>query len=79
MATSVSDRPESAAEEEQARLDISVFKEMARKALVDALNAVGGAKTLVLDPSIAGPLGLVTEVALLKVCSGVDVCAFARR
>jgi len=28
---------------------------------------VNGAKTLVLDPSLAGPLGLVTEVALLKV------------
>lgn len=28
---------------------------------------MNGAKTLVLDPSLAGPLGLVTEVALLKV------------
>jgi hypothetical protein len=28
---------------------------------------VNGAKTLVLDPSIAGPLGLVTDVSLLKV------------
>jgi hypothetical protein len=28
---------------------------------------VNGAKTLVLDPSLAGPLGLVTEVSLLKV------------
>lgn len=28
---------------------------------------VNGAKTLVLDPTLAGPLGLVTEVALLKV------------
>lgn len=28
---------------------------------------VNGAKTLVLDSSLAGPLGLVTEVALLKV------------
>lgn len=30
---------------------------------------VNGAKTLVLDYSLAGPLGLVTEVALLKVHS----------
>ena len=28
---------------------------------------MNGAKTLVLDPSLAGPLGLITEVALLKV------------
>ncbi|THH33141.1 hypothetical protein EUX98_g1037 [Antrodiella citrinella] len=52
-------------------LDISVLKEIARKGLVDALNAVNGAKTLVLDPSLAGPLGLVTEVSLLK-HHGVD-------
>ncbi|KAG8965490.1 hypothetical protein FRC00_001654, partial [Tulasnella sp. 408] len=32
---------------------------------------INGAKTLVLDPSLAGPLGLVTEVALLKQ-HGVD-------
>jgi hypothetical protein len=30
---------------------------------------VNGAKTLVLDPSLAGPLSLVTEVSLLQVCS----------
>ncbi|KAI0673738.1 Sec1-like protein [Trametes maxima] len=52
-------------------LDVSVLKELARKALVDALNSVNGAKTLVLDPTLAGPLGLVTEVALLK-HHGVD-------
>ena len=48
-------------------LDVSVLKEQARKGLVDALNSVNGAKTLVLDPTLAGPLSLVTEVALLKV------------
>lgn len=31
-------------------------------------NQVNGAKTLVLDAQLAGPLGLVTEVSLLKVC-----------
>lgn len=31
------------------------------------MNQVNGAKTLVLDASLAGPLGLVTEVSLLKV------------
>ncbi|KAI0778775.1 Sec1-like protein [Trametes elegans] len=52
-------------------LDVSVLKELARKGLVDALNSVNGAKTLVLDPTLAGPLGLVTEVVLLK-HHGVD-------
>ncbi|KAI0640015.1 Sec1-like protein [Trametes polyzona] len=52
-------------------LDVSVLKELARKALVDSLNSVNGSKTLVLDPTLAGPLGLVTEVALLK-HHGVD-------
>ncbi|KAI0800664.1 Sec1-like protein [Fomes fomentarius] len=52
-------------------LDVSVLRELARKALVDALNSINGAKTLVLDPTLAGPLGLVTEVALLK-HHGVD-------
>ncbi|KAG9313971.1 Sec1-like protein [Chiua virens] len=46
-------------------LDVLVLKEAAQKALVN------GAKTLVLDSSLAGPLGLVTEVALLK-NHGVD-------
>jgi len=34
------------------------------------LGQVNGTKTLVLDASLAGPLGLVTEVALLKVLFG---------
>ena len=50
-----------------ALLDINILKEVAKKDLVDALNSVNGAKTLVLDASLAGPLGLVTEVSLLKV------------
>ena len=48
-------------------VDTLLLKELAKQSLVDALNSVNGAKTLVLDPSIAGPLGLVTEVSLLKV------------
>ncbi|KAJ4485667.1 Sec1-like protein [Lentinula aciculospora] len=52
-------------------LDTNLLKEISKKALVDALNSVHGSKTLVLDPSLAGPLGLVTEVALLK-HHGVD-------
>ncbi|KIJ66402.1 hypothetical protein HYDPIDRAFT_86877 [Hydnomerulius pinastri MD-312] len=57
-------------ENEQA-LDVEILKESAKKALISALNSVNGAKTLVLDPTLAGPLGLVTEVALLK-HHGVD-------
>ncbi|KAH0837937.1 Sec1-like protein [Lanmaoa asiatica] len=46
-------------------LDVQILKDAAKKALVN------GAKTLVLDSTLAGPLGLVTEVALLK-NQGVD-------
>ncbi|KAL9716381.1 Vacuolar protein-sorting-associated protein 33 [Leucoagaricus gongylophorus] len=53
------------------QLNLEVFRDIAKKSLVDALNAVNGAKTLVLDSSIAGPLGLVAEVSLLK-HHGVD-------
>ncbi|KAF8910066.1 Sec1-like protein [Gymnopilus junonius] len=54
-----------------ASIDVNILKEIAKKDLVDALNSVNGAKTLVLDASLAGPLGLVTEVSLLK-HHGVD-------
>ncbi|KAJ4002193.1 Sec1-like protein [Lentinula boryana] len=57
--------------ETESTLDTSLLKEISKKTLVDALNSVNGSKTLVLDPSLAGPLGLVTEVALLK-HHGVD-------
>ncbi|KIK70533.1 hypothetical protein GYMLUDRAFT_149956 [Collybiopsis luxurians FD-317 M1] len=55
----------------ESALDTNLLKEISKKALVDALNSVNGSKTLVLDPSLAGPLGLVTEVSLLK-HHGVD-------
>ncbi|KAG7452195.1 Sec1-like protein [Guyanagaster necrorhizus] len=64
-------RDPASSEGTDAPLDTNLLKEIARKALVDSLNSVNGAKTLVLDPSLAGPLGLVTEVALLK-HHGVD-------
>ncbi|KIO26419.1 hypothetical protein M407DRAFT_74508 [Tulasnella calospora MUT 4182] len=51
--------------------DVGMLREIAKRGLIDSLNAINGAKTLVLDPSLAGPLGLVTEVALLKQ-HGVD-------
>ncbi|KZT34809.1 ATP binding protein [Sistotremastrum suecicum HHB10207 ss-3] len=52
--------------EEQNALDLNLIKEFGRRELVDSLNAISGAKTLVLDPSLVGPLGLLTEVSLLK-------------
>ncbi|OAX42105.1 Sec1-like protein [Rhizopogon vinicolor AM-OR11-026] len=58
-------------QDNEPRLDVDLLKETARKALIDTLNAVNGVKTLVLDPTLAGPLGLVTEVSLLK-HHGVD-------
>ncbi|CAK5280414.1 unnamed protein product [Mycena citricolor] len=68
MATAESTPGEAApALQEEPLLDVNVLKEIAQKSLVDALNAVNGAKTLVLDATLAGPLGLVTEVSLLKV------------
>ncbi|WVR08192.1 hypothetical protein IAU60_005238 [Kwoniella sp. DSM 27419] len=47
-------------------LDVSVLRELAKSALIESLNEIQGAKTLILEPALAGPLGLVTEVALLK-------------
>ncbi|KZP25327.1 Sec1-like protein [Athelia psychrophila] len=73
MTTSTSDptQASSSAPEDEPALDVNLLKELGKKALIDALNSVNGAKTLVLDASLAGPLGLVTEVALLK-HHGVD-------
>ncbi|KAF7307459.1 hypothetical protein MIND_00540300 [Mycena indigotica] len=73
MATSTSDEPtvQASSEVDEPLLDVNLLKEIGQKALVDALNSVNGAKTLVLDASLAGPLGLVIEVALLK-HHGVD-------
>lgn len=57
--------------DEAPTVDVGVLKELAKKGLVDALNSVSGAKTLVLDPTLAGPLGLVAEVSIMKQ-HGVD-------
>ncbi|KAJ7794101.1 Sec1-like protein [Mycena olivaceomarginata] len=71
MATSASVTNTPPDETSDANLDVNLLKEIGKKALVDALNSVNGAKTLVLDASLAGPLGLVIEVSLLK-HHGVD-------
>ncbi|ORX37894.1 Sec1-like protein [Kockovaella imperatae] len=47
-------------------LETGIFRELMRTTLVETLNEIPGAKTLILDPDVAGPLGLVTDIALLK-------------
>lgn len=52
-------------------LDLSVLRTYAARSLTDQLDAILGPKTIIIDPSLAGPLGLVTEVSNLKE-HGVD-------
>ena len=47
--------------------DVDLFRLVSSQALQRLLQNIVGPKTLVLQPSLAGPLGLVTEVGLLKV------------
>jgi hypothetical protein len=47
--------------------DATLFQLVSSSALQGLLDKIVGPKTLVLSPSLAGPLGLVTEVGLLKV------------
>ena len=48
------------------RLTRCVVQPRVERSILDTFDQVNGAKTLVLDSMLAGPLGLVTEVALLK-------------
>ncbi|KAG8880918.1 hypothetical protein FRB98_004678 [Tulasnella sp. 332] len=70
-ASSASEETGSKIEDAEPGVDVNMLRELAKRALIDVLNSVNGAKTLVLDPSLAGPLGLVTEVSLYKQ-HGVD-------
>ncbi|KAN0064744.1 Vacuolar protein-sorting-associated protein 33 [Thecaphora frezii] len=47
-------------------LDTSLLSELAKRGLLTTLDTIKEAKTLMLDPSLAGPLGLVADVASLK-------------
>lgn len=47
--------------------DASLFQLVSSQALQSLLDRIVGPKTLVLSSSLAGPLGLITEVGLLKV------------
>lgn len=52
-------------------LDTSILKQHASRSLTDVLDGLSGPKILIIDPAIAGPLGLVIEVSELK-GHGVD-------
>ncbi|KAJ9111681.1 hypothetical protein QFC19_001040 [Naganishia cerealis] len=47
-------------------IDVSLLKNLAKDTLLEALTDIQGQKTLVLDKALSGPLGLVTDVSLLK-------------
>jgi len=44
-----------------------VLKDLARRELIDILDAIHGQKSIVIDPSLSGPLSLIAEFGLLKV------------
>lgn len=66
---SSSQRHTSAFSPYQKELDVSPLCSLAKETLLEALTDIQGQKTLVLDKALSGPLGLVTDVALLKVCT----------
>lgn len=47
-------------------LDTRILTDLARRGLMSTLDTIKEAKTLMLDPSLAGPLGLVADVTSLK-------------
>ncbi|KAJ9093088.1 hypothetical protein QFC21_006584 [Naganishia friedmannii] len=47
-------------------VDVSLLKNLARDTLLEALTDIQGQKTLILDKALSGPLGLITDVSLLK-------------
>jgi hypothetical protein len=47
-------------------LDVSPLRALALRALLSALDAIPEGKTLLLDASLAGPLGLVADVGALR-------------
>ncbi|EPQ30352.1 uncharacterized protein PFL1_01878 [Pseudozyma flocculosa PF-1] len=47
-------------------LETSILTDLAKRGLLSTLDSIKEAKTLILDPSLAGPLGLVADVQSLK-------------
>ncbi|KAJ8295842.1 Vacuolar protein sorting-associated protein 33A [Rhodotorula toruloides] len=54
------------AQPQSAAIDTDLLRLVGSTALQQKLDTIVGPKTLILTPSLAGPLGLVTEVGLLK-------------
>lgn len=48
-------------------VDVSLFKLVTNNSLESLLDNIIGPKTLVLDSTLAGQLGLITQIKLLKV------------
>ena len=59
-------------------VNLEALKEHTSSELLDLLDNVRGKKALVMDPDLTGPLGLVIDVALLKVrsCGWVVLWSF---
>jgi hypothetical protein len=70
--TSMQERPPAPAAM-QGGIDSELLRLISSTALQTKLDTIVGPKTLILTPSLAGPLGLVTEVGLLKVRAAVTV------
>nr|KAJ3420408.1 hypothetical protein HK105_005705 [Polyrhizophydium stewartii] len=51
----------------QAPFSPAALREVSRRELIHVIDSVRGRKTLVIDPSLASPLSLVAEFAVLKV------------
>ncbi|GAC94152.1 hypothetical protein PHSY_001721 [Pseudozyma hubeiensis SY62] len=68
LATPAADSPAVAQPEPEPwdGLDTRILTDLARRGLMSTLDTIKEAKTLMLDPSLAGPLGLVADVSSLK-------------
>ena len=63
-----------------AAINFAGLRERSRRELCECLDMMPGPKALVLDPSLSGPLGLVAEKQLLKVCAlASHVCCCVQR
>ena len=49
---------------EKDSIDLSALREFSRTELLELLDRLKGAKALVLDPALSGPINLIAEVVL---------------
>ena len=47
---------------EKESIDLSALREFSRTELLELLDRLKGAKALVLDPALSGPINLIAEV-----------------